>query len=60
MKKFMSIAALVLFVIGVTGCKSMKKADACCGADGECCKTEAAHGHAEGEEAHEHAEKAEM
>ena len=47
MKKTISIAALVLFVIGMTGCKSMKKADACCGEDGKCCKTEAAHDHAE-------------
>ena len=47
MKKALSITAMVLFVIGMTGCKSMKKADACCGTDGECCKTEAAHDHAE-------------
>jgi hypothetical protein len=50
MKKLLSIAAITLFVVGLTGCKSMKsgccgscggeeaaKAE-CCGTDGSCCK----------------------
>ena len=59
MKKTMSIIAVSLFVIGMSGCNSMKKGccgscggDAkaeCCGTDGECCKT-ADHDHAEAAE----------
>ena len=36
MKRLLSIAAITLFVVGLTGCKTTKSA--CCGTDGECCK----------------------
>lgn len=59
MKKALSIVAVMLFVIGLTGCKSMKsgccgscggdeaaKAE-CCGTDGKCCKeADPSHDHA--------------
>ncbi|MDF7822507.1 hypothetical protein P4B35_00670 [Pontiellaceae bacterium B12227] len=38
MKQFMSITAVALMVIGITGCNSMKK-DACCG-EAACCAKE--------------------
>lgn len=65
MKKLLSTVAVTLFVIGMTGCKSMKAG--CCGSDGECCKkAEAAEccgtdGKCckEGDHGHDHEKKAE-
>ncbi|NNJ71101.1 MAG: hypothetical protein HKP10_07435 [Kiritimatiellales bacterium] len=45
MKKMMSIVAVALFVMGMTGCCALKKGAACCGSCGggeakaECCGT---------------------